>query len=202
MSASCPRCLHIQPMSPQITPNKKQKKQKSSGRIHPWLCLKTHPGIFCRFSRLSSQSRSGYNRHAKQRKVTTPPTLMPITWSWFSFQIYHTPSSGSQSKIPSKLRDSSTAPFIEKSSTPGSSRSSSPEVVSAATPSSTFSMHSPAFNGRVGNGKKTKGKVAGVGPPKRLSPPRPPPPPVQDYTIGELELQIIRIVLTTIKQQT
>ncbi|KAJ7597631.1 hypothetical protein C8J56DRAFT_920558 [Mycena floridula] len=77
-------------------------------------------------------------------------------------------SGGSQSKIPSKLRDSSTASFLESSSR--SSRSSSPE----ATPLSSFSRRSQSLTG--GNGK-----AKGTGPPKRVSPPRPPPPSVSLY---------------------
>ncbi|KAF8898372.1 hypothetical protein BD779DRAFT_1483580 [Infundibulicybe gibba] len=134
--------------SPQISPNKKQKKQKISGSPVARVKGGPEPGI--------------------------PSTAQPP----------YSPSSRSLSKIPSKLRDSSTASFLERSPTPGSSRSSSPDGASAATPSSSFSMQSPNLstknitNSRNGNGKP---KPLGVGPPKRLSPPRPPPMHVPDY---------------------
>ncbi|KAG7450266.1 uncharacterized protein BT62DRAFT_927581 [Guyanagaster necrorhizus] len=85
------------------------------------------------------------------------------------------PSTNSHSMVPSKLRDSSTASFLDRSSP--SSRASSPDVGSIRTTvSSSFSGHSPTFASRGSNAKIVKGK----GPPrpisKRMSPPRPPPP--------------------------
>ncbi|KAG7099472.1 hypothetical protein E1B28_001321 [Marasmius oreades] len=76
-------------------------------------------------------------------------------------------SLGSQSKVPSKLRDSSTAPY--PGSTSSSSRSSSPDGTSSAPLAAKF--NSPNF--------KTKGSQNGSKSPmtvKRPSPPRPPPP--------------------------
>lgn len=76
-------------------------------------------------------------------------------------------SLGTQSKIPSKLRDSSTAPY--PGSTSSSSRSSSPDGASSAPLAAKF--NSPNF--------KTKGSQNGSNSPmtvKRPSPPRPPPP--------------------------
>ncbi|KAF9270472.1 hypothetical protein L218DRAFT_952589 [Marasmius fiardii PR-910] len=77
-------------------------------------------------------------------------------------------SLGTQSKIPSKLRDSSTAPFTGSASS--SSRSSSPDGASSAPLAAKFN-NSPNF--------KTKGSQNGNKSPmpvKRPSPPRPPPP--------------------------
>ncbi|KAK7058277.1 hypothetical protein VNI00_001908 [Paramarasmius palmivorus] len=67
---------------------------------------------------------------------------------------------GSQSKIPSKLRDSSTAPHLDGAS-PSSSRSSSPD--SGATPLA--AALSPTFRSKIQNQRVAK----------RPSPPRPPP---------------------------
>ncbi|KAF9459474.1 hypothetical protein BDZ94DRAFT_1268261 [Collybia nuda] len=131
------------PGSPQISPNKKQKKGKPSG---------------------SPVSR-----------VKADPDSLRIPNN------AHHPPSSSLSKIPSKLRDSSTASFIDKSSTSDSSRSSSPDGASAATPASSSFSHSPKLSSRkIGNGKT---KAGGIGPPKRLSPPRPPVLHVPDYSI-------------------
>ncbi|PPR07672.1 hypothetical protein CVT24_003815 [Panaeolus cyanescens] len=85
---------------------------------------------------------------------------------------HFSPSTSSHSKVPSKLRDSSTAPLIDHSS---SSRESSPGALSiAATPSSSFASQSPTrpLNGKAGRGRPP---VKGVGPPRRASPLRPPP---------------------------
>ncbi|GLB36389.1 putative sgf11 (transcriptional regulation protein) [Lyophyllum shimeji] len=120
--------------SPQVSPAKNPKKQKTSGSP---------------VSRLKAGSDTSGPRNNS-----------------------HYPPSNSQSKIPSKLRDSST---IGASSSSTSSRESSP-AVSAATPaSSSFSRSPHIANNRV--------KANGVGPPKRPSPPRPPPIHVPDYTI-------------------
>ncbi|KAI0271544.1 hypothetical protein BC834DRAFT_967005 [Gloeopeniophorella convolvens] len=86
----------------------------------------------------------------------------------------------SQSKIPSRLRESSIASFLEPEATAGSpeSRSSSPGT--APTPSSSI-----FGNGRV-NGTAGGGEVKKV-PPRAPSPPRPPPPvtrrPETDYLV-------------------
>jgi hypothetical protein len=103
-------------------------------------------------------------------------------------QTYH-PSIGSQSKIPSKLRDSSIASFQPSRSSP-SSRSSSPEtpMASTSTPTSGLSAQSPPGK-KKGRPLKPKpnGNVKAL-PPKRRSPPTPPPPkrvPDPDYLIGK-----------------
>ncbi|KAL0950865.1 hypothetical protein HGRIS_007624 [Hohenbuehelia grisea] len=89
------------------------------------------------------------------------------------------------SRVPSKLRDSSTATFLERSPSTASSRSSSPGAPSVGTvaTSSSFSgtarTESPIFSAKG----LPKRKVTGTGPPKRPSPVRPPPPPVLDFTI-------------------
>ncbi|KAF9535545.1 hypothetical protein CPB83DRAFT_841950 [Crepidotus variabilis] len=84
---------------------------------------------------------------------------------------HFSPSASSQSKVPSKLRDSSTASFLEHSS--DGSRDSSPETM--RTPGSSFSAQSPARSRT--NGKALRGRlpVKGTGPPKRPTPPRPQP---------------------------
>ncbi|KAF8807211.1 hypothetical protein BYT27DRAFT_7137717 [Phlegmacium glaucopus] len=92
------------------------------------------------------------------------------------------PATTSHSKIPSKLRASSTTSFLERSSS--SSRGSSPGGVSVATPSSSFSSHSPV-RPPAGNGKPSRGRpqALGTGPPKRPSPPRPQAIHVPDYSM-------------------
>ncbi|KAF8624882.1 hypothetical protein AX15_005751 [Amanita polypyramis BW_CC] len=93
---------------------------------------------------------------------------------------HYSPTTNSQSKVPSKLRESSTTSFLERSATPGSSRSSSPDGVSATTPASSFSQ-SPNITARaIGSGKSVRGRAPGVGPPKR---PTPPPIHVPDYSM-------------------
>ncbi|KAJ8487812.1 hypothetical protein ONZ45_g14198 [Pleurotus djamor] len=138
--------------SPQASPTKKQKKKPSGLRFIPFRgefnLMAVPPGS--PVSRLKSN-------------VDLP----------FSSNL---PSTNSISRVPSKLRDSSTASFLEKSPSASSSRSTSPGVASVATiaTSSSFSgtghAHSPSFSG---NGlKKPTKKVTGTGPPRRLSPPR------------------------------
>lgn len=85
---------------------------------------------------------------------------------------HYSPTTNSQSKIPSKLRDSSTASFLDRSS--ASSRSSSPEGIYVATPTSSFSAQSPRLaTGAIGNGGNSRGRPQGTGPLRRPSPPRP-----------------------------
>ncbi|KAF8735762.1 hypothetical protein AX14_001545 [Amanita brunnescens Koide BX004] len=84
---------------------------------------------------------------------------------------HYSPSANSQTKVPSKLRESSTSLF-ERSDTPTSSRSSSPDGVSATTPASSSFSQSPNIAARViGNGKSIRGRAAGIGPPRRPTPP-------------------------------
>lgn len=85
---------------------------------------------------------------------------------------HYSPTTKSQSKIPSKLRDSSTASFLDRSS--ASSRSSSPEGVYVATPASSLSAQSPHLaTTAIGTGGNSRGRPLGTGPPRRPSPPRP-----------------------------
>ncbi|KAF9056618.1 hypothetical protein BJ165DRAFT_1434929 [Panaeolus papilionaceus] len=96
---------------------------------------------------------------------------------------HFSPSTSSHSKIPSKLRDSSTAPLIDRSS---SSRESSPGALSvAATPTSSFASQSPT---RPLNGKASRGRPMGIGPPRRASPLPVRPPPV--HHVSEYHLDI------------
>ncbi|KAJ7102146.1 hypothetical protein B0H15DRAFT_813376 [Mycena belliarum] len=127
------------PESPQLTSNKKQKKQSAPGSP-------------------VARIKAGADAHS----VSTNPT-------------HHSPS-----KVPSKLRDSSTVLLIEPTSTP-SSRFSSPALDS---PESSYnSNRSPSLTDR-GNGSPTKsvrGRLPNILPPKR-SPPR---PVVDDYLLDE-----------------
>lgn len=95
-----------------------------------------------------------------------------------SNQPSYSPANKSQSRVPSKLRDSSTARLLDRSPGSSSSRSSSePEVLSVPTPASSFT-HSPSLSARgiAGRGgAPSRGRPLGTGPPKRPSPPRPPP---------------------------
>ncbi|KAF8446246.1 hypothetical protein L210DRAFT_840548 [Boletus edulis BED1] len=136
------------PGSPQISPVKKQKKQKTTGSVlYSW---------------------------------------SPIHFSML--QSLQVPSS--QSKVPSKLRSSSTASFLdrERSSTPGSQSSVGTPIGASTSPA--ISAKSPAGTGPPKRGRP-KGSKTGVGRGgaaliKRPSPPRPPPPPVRiepDYLI-------------------
>ncbi|KAF8139963.1 hypothetical protein EV363DRAFT_318605 [Boletus edulis] len=137
------------PGSPQISPVKKQKKQKTTGSP-------------------VSRLKAGLDGHTNQ-----------------SLQV---PSS--QSKVPSKLRSSSTASFLdrERSSTPGSQSSVGTPIGASTSPA--ISAKSPAGTGPPKRGRP-KGSKTGVGRGgaaliKRPSPPRPPPPPVRiepDYLI-------------------
>ncbi|KAJ8586822.1 hypothetical protein M405DRAFT_339327 [Rhizopogon salebrosus TDB-379] len=91
------------------------------------------------------------------------------------------PSLSSQSKVPSKLRSSSTTSFLERerSSTPGSQSSVGTPIAST---SSAISVKSSAGTGPPKRGRP-KGSKTGMGrgalaaQQKRPSPPRPPPPP-------------------------
>lgn len=129
-----------QPVSPQTSPTKKPKKQKTAGAV------------------------------ASRLKDST--------------------ATGSQSKIPSKLRSSSTASFLDRdrSATPASQSSSGTPIATSV--SSVISGQSPAGTGPPKRGRP-KGSKTGMGrgaaalaaQVKRPSPPRPPPPPQPDYLI-------------------
>lgn len=94
------------------------------------------------------------------------------------------PSSSSQSKVPSKLRSSSTASFLERdrSSTPGSQSSVGTPIASTSSAISARSVTGtgPPKRGRPKGSKTGTGRGALVAQQKRPSPPRsllPPPPP-------------------------
>ncbi|KAF5312046.1 hypothetical protein D9619_003346 [Psilocybe cf. subviscida] len=113
-------------------------------------------------------------------RVRADPDILGL-----SSNSHYSPLASSQSKIPSKLRDSSTASFMDRSST--SSRESSPEQAYAeATPNSSFSsQQSPvrplAASAKAAASIRGRPHVTGTGPPKRPSPPRPPQIQVPDY---------------------
>ncbi|KAG2160042.1 uncharacterized protein EDB93DRAFT_1113127 [Suillus bovinus] len=95
------------------------------------------------------------------------------------------PSSSSQSKVPSKLRSSSTASFLERdrSSTPGSQSSVGTPIASTSSAISARSVAGtgPPKRGRPKGSKTGTGRGALAAQQKRPSPPRPllPPPPPQ-----------------------
>lgn len=128
------------------------------------------------------------------------------------------PSSSSQSKVPSKLRSSSTASFLERerdrSSTPGSQSSVGTPIAST---SSAISARSVAGTGPPKRGRP-KGSKTGTGrgalvaqqkrpsPPRPLLPPPPPPPPApavrieQDYLVGRFQCYIHHCLYLLINQ--
>ncbi|KAI9572676.1 hypothetical protein HD554DRAFT_2014662 [Boletus coccyginus] len=131
--------------------------------------------------RPGSPQISPVKKPKKQKTIGTP-------LRYFSLQV---PSS--QSKVPSKLRSSSTASFLdrERSSTPGSQSSVGTPIGASTSPA--ISAKSPAGTGPPKRGRP-KGSKTGMGRGaaalaaqiKRPSPPRPPPPPVRigpDYLI-------------------
>ncbi|KAJ7932618.1 hypothetical protein B0H13DRAFT_789294 [Mycena leptocephala] len=130
------------PESPQLTPNKKQKKQSASGS--PVSRLKSGTDV------------SGIPGSALQ-----------------------SPSTSSQSKVPSKLRDSSTASLIERSSTP-SSRFSSPGLDSPG--SSSYSVQSLSLTDRgLASPTKNTRPIPNILPAK----PSPPRQVVDDYLLDD-----------------
>ncbi|KAJ6519607.1 hypothetical protein C8R45DRAFT_27959 [Mycena sanguinolenta] len=125
--------------SPQLTPNKKQKKQSAAG--------------------------SPVSRIKAGSEVSSVPGS----------------AHRSPSKVPSKLRDSSTASLVERSATP-SSRFSSPGPDSPG--SSSYSHQSPSIADRGLNRSPTKGLKAHKAP---IVPPKPSPPRqmVDDYLLDD-----------------
>ncbi|KAG1889431.1 hypothetical protein F4604DRAFT_1712299 [Suillus subluteus] len=91
------------------------------------------------------------------------------------------PLSSSQSKVPSKLRSSSTASFLERdrSSTPGSQSSVGTPIASTSSAISARSVAGtgPPKRGRPKGSKTGTGRGALAAQQKRPSPPRPPLPP-------------------------
>ncbi|KAJ6509315.1 hypothetical protein C8R47DRAFT_18609 [Mycena vitilis] len=124
--------------SPQLTPNKKQKKQSAPGS--PVSRIKAGNDV------------SGVPRSA-----------------------LHSPSTSSQSKVPSKLRDSSTTTLVERSQTP-SSRFSSPAQDSPG--SSSYSIQSPSIPG-------SPTKISRATPNILLPKPSPPRQVVDDYLLDD-----------------
>ncbi|KAJ3498027.1 hypothetical protein NLJ89_g10273 [Agrocybe chaxingu] len=127
------------------------------------------------------RKRISPNKKAKKGKVSGSPVSRVKAdpdLSGLPSNSHFSPSTNSQSKIPSKLRDSSTASFLERSS--ASSRESSPGGISVPTPASSFSsQQSPT---RPLAGSRSRPPAMGTGPPKRPSPPVPRPPiHVPDY---------------------
>jgi hypothetical protein len=155
-----------QPGSPLSSPTR-VKKQKMSGmlidsRIAYRLVI---ADITIRHSSFASRSR---------KKNSDLYSLLTCANSG-----QNAPGAKSQSKIPSRLRESSTASFLEPEATVASpgSRSSSPGT--AATPTSSVPGNAKP-NGTVGGG---------VGEKRVPGPPRPPPVvtrrPETDYLVGE-----------------
>ncbi|KIK71298.1 hypothetical protein GYMLUDRAFT_33441 [Collybiopsis luxurians FD-317 M1] len=92
----------------------------------------------------------------KQKQKGSPVSRVKSEVDGLPSGVSSLPSTNSQSKIPSKLRDSSTAPFNDSNS----SRESSPDASLSSTLSSGF---------------KNKGLASRSAPVKQPSPPRPPP---------------------------
>ncbi len=163
--------------SPQISPNKKAKKGKPSGAPFPrFLHPPTHSSDYRTGSPVSrvkaDPDASGLPSSVRTRTRPNPTRSLTST----HIQTHYLPSGGgAHPKAPSKLRDSSTASFLDRSSS--ASRGSSP--ADGGTPASSFASQSPArplINGR-GGAVAARGRppAMGTGPPKRPSPPRPPP---------------------------
>jgi len=138
--------------------------------------------------RPSSPQRSPVKKSKKQKTTGSPVSRLKGGLEGLANQV---PSS--QSKVPSKLRASSTASFLdrERSSTPGSQSSAGTPIGASISPA--ISAKSPAGTGPPKRGRP-KGSKTGMGrgaaalaaQMKRPSPPRPPPPPVRiepDYLI-------------------
>ncbi|KAJ3480267.1 hypothetical protein NLI96_g8477 [Meripilus lineatus] len=154
--------------SPSISPAKKSKKQKTSGEVFRPYVPKEE---VTEGSGIASTSKG------KSDDIPLSNNLLPLG------------PSHSHSKLPSKLREMSTASSKRKdkrSSSPDSnSRFSSPH--SGSTPNSSFSTRSPTIQAALPGGKaaaKPKKKLGRpplngtpAPPVKRPSPPRPPPPP-------------------------
>jgi len=143
--------------------------------------------------RPGSPQISPSNRQSKKPKTSGSPVsrVRANSDAAVASNTYQSSSTGSQSKIPSKLRDSSIASFEPSRSSP-SSRSSSPgtPMASTSTPTSAFSTHSPPRPSGKKKGRPPKVKPNGNAkavPLKRNSPPRPPPPPIRvpdpDYLV-------------------
>ncbi|KAF9243818.1 hypothetical protein BU15DRAFT_71938 [Melanogaster broomeanus] len=135
------------PVSPQTSPPKKQKKQKTTGSP-------------------VSRLKAGLDGSGNQ-------------------------APSSQSKVPSKLRSSSTASILDRgrSSTPGSQSSAGTPIatsVSSAVSAQSAGGTGPPKRGRPKGSKTGMGRGAAAAQVKRPSPPRPPPPPVRiepDYLV-------------------
>lgn len=125
--------------------------------------------------RLDSPQVSPHKKQKKQNSSASPVSRVKDV-SGVPNSAHYSPSH-SQSKVPSKLRESSSASFLERSSLSDSSRSTS----RAGTPASSSFSHSPQLSAK--NIGTTKSKALAFNPPKRPSPPRPPPLQVLDYTI-------------------
>ncbi|EFI28598.1 hypothetical protein CC1G_13625 [Coprinopsis cinerea okayama7 len=143
------------PLSPQVTPSKKSKSKLSGEFGLPSNVSYTHRSPGSPISRVKAD---------------------PVS-SGVPGGSHYSPTTKSQSRIPSKLRDSSIAPDHYSSS----SRSSSPEAGSIPTPASSSFTRSPNLSSRpvTGTGRpRGRPPGSGTGPPKRPSPPRLPAAPV------------------------
>ncbi|KAH6917422.1 hypothetical protein BKA70DRAFT_1252134 [Coprinopsis sp. MPI-PUGE-AT-0042] len=98
---------------------------------------------------------------------------------------HYSPSNKSQSRIPSKLRDSSIAPYNNDDNDDSDSQSSSPGAL--GTPASSTFTQSPKVAARPANApKRGRPPGSGTGPPKRPSPPRPvAPAPVIHFAMDD-----------------
>jgi len=144
--------------------------------------------------RPGSPQLSPINNKSKKQKTSGSPVsrVRADSDAAAASNTYQLPSTGSQSKVPSKLRDSSIASFEPSRSSP-SSRSASPGTpiasISTPTSASAFSVKSPPRPSKK-KGRPPKPKPDGNNKTlltKQPSPPRPPPPPIRavepDYLV-------------------
>ncbi|GJE87788.1 Sgf11 domain-containing protein [Phanerochaete sordida] len=111
---------------------------------------------------------SAVSRVKSDTDLSGSPSLLPVSHS------------SSQSKIPSKLRESSVMSIDRRSSSSGSRYSSPARSVS------TFAIQSPVLAGAPPPGKAKSKSVASKSAANRYSPPRPPPPVIRlesDYLV-------------------
>ncbi|KAF8649792.1 hypothetical protein AX16_005558 [Volvariella volvacea WC 439] len=158
------------PGSPQVSPTK-SKKLKASGILF---------GIFKHELSLTLELGTPISRIRAEAEFSGHPNAVN---SIFPPSAPFTKLTTRQSKVPSKLRDTSIAPTAERSATP-SSRSSSPDNALAQTPTSSAFSQSPKLTNRaVKSAASNKNRVSGTGPPKRFSPPK--PAPIHDYSLDD-----------------
>ncbi|KAJ7225734.1 hypothetical protein GGX14DRAFT_422031 [Mycena pura] len=130
-----------------------------------------------RASHCNGQFASFFKKQ-KKRPVSGSPVNRVKADSDIASGVLKSPSTSSTSKVPSKLRDSSTASLVERSVTPSSQGYSSPPADSPGASSSYSVLQSPSLNGSPV--KSIRSQVPNM-PPK----PSPPRPVVDDYLLDD-----------------